>query len=113
MKRAEIRVEQLQEESNMLKGKLIVLETKEAMEGDAEFGDLKDLEERVLSAGQHDPLVAIKNGSDSSHFQLMRSYILDLKEKLGKAVGGRKEYERKYRSLKEKLTDKAERGLGF
>ena len=80
MKRAEIRAEQLQEECNMLKGRLIVMETKDVMEGDADFGDLKDLEERVLaSAGQSDPLNSIKNGSDSSHFQLMKTYIIDLK----------------------------------
>lgn len=114
MKRAEIRSEQLQEECNMLKGRLIVMETKDVMEGDADFGDLKDLEERVLStAAQNDPLASIKNGSDSSHFQLMKTYIIDLKEKLAKAIVGRKEFEKKYRSLKEKLTDKAEKSISF
>lgn len=41
MKRAALKSEQLQEECNMLKGKLIVLETKDAMEGDPDLGDLK------------------------------------------------------------------------
>ena len=114
MKRAEIRSEQLQEECNMLKGRLIVMETKDVMEGEADFGDLKDLEERVLStAAQNDPLVTIKNGSDSSHFQLMKTYIIDLKDKLAKAIVGRKEFEKKYRSLKEKLTEKAEKSISF
>ena len=61
-----------------------------------EFNDLKDLEERIMTSPAHnDPLVAIKNGSDSSHFQLMKSYIIDLKEKLSKAVISKKEYEKK------------------
>ena len=75
----------------MLKGRLIVLETKDAMDSEMEFNDLKDLEERVLAtANQSDPLHSIKNGSDSSHFQLMKSYIVDLKEKLSKAVASKK-----------------------
>ena len=79
-----------------------------------EFNDLKDLEERIMTSPAHnDPLVAIKNGSDSSHFQLMKSYIIDLKEKLSKAVISKKEYEKKYRYLKEKLTDKAEKSINF
>ena len=38
----------------------------------------------------NDPLISIKNSSDSSHFQLMKSYIIDLKEKLSKAVVAKK-----------------------
>jgi hypothetical protein len=38
-----------------------------------------------VNLGQNDPLPAIKNSSDSSHFQLMKAYIVDLKEKLAKA----------------------------
>ena len=114
MKRAELRAEQLQEQCNMLKGRLIVLQTKDAMDSEMEFNDLKDLEERVLAtANQSDPLHSIKNGSDSSHFQLMKSYIVDLKEKLSKAVASKKQYEKKYRSLKEKLTDKAEKSINY
>lgn len=67
----------------------------------------------MATAGQNDPLATIKNGSDSSHFQLMKTYIIDLKEKLAKAVVSRREYEKKYRSLKEKLTDKAEKSISF
>lgn len=58
-------------------------------------------------------MIAIKNSSDSSHFQLMKSYILDLKEKLSKALIGKKEVDKKYRSLKEKLTEKAEKSIMF
>ena len=43
----------------------------------------------------------------------MKAYIIDLKEKLSRAVVGRKEYEKKYRSLKEKLTDKAEKSMSY
>ena len=76
----------------MLKGKLIVIETKDVMESQAEFADLRQLEERILTTvGPNDPLVSIKNSSDSSHFQLMKSYIVDLKEKLAKTVVGKKE----------------------
>lgn len=114
MKRAELRAEQLQEEVNMLKGKLIVIETKDAMDSEVDFGDLKELEERILSTpAPNDPLIAIKNSADSSHFQLMKNYIFDLKEKLSKAVQGKREYEKKYRSIKEKLTEKAEKSITF
>ena len=61
----------------MLKGKLILVEAKDVMDGSTEFSDLKDLEEKILAGiSQNDPLVAIKNSSDSSHFQLMKSYIV-------------------------------------
>ena len=43
MQRAELRAEQLQEECNMLKGRLILLETKDAMDSEMEFSDLKEL----------------------------------------------------------------------
>jgi t-SNARE complex subunit (syntaxin) len=43
----------------------------------------------------------------------MKSYILDLKEKLSKALIGKKEVDKKYRSLKEKLTEKAEKSIMF
>lgn len=92
MKQATLRSERLQEECNMLKSKLIVVETKELMEGGEDW-ELKEFEERVLvNLGQNDPLPAIKNSSDSSHFQLMKGYLVDLKEKLGRALQERKDY---------------------
>ena len=76
MKKAVLRCEQLQEESNMLKSKLVVMETKDLMDG-SEDVELKEFEERVIAnMGQNDPLPAIKNSSDSSHFQLMKAYVV-------------------------------------
>lgn len=43
----------------------------------------------------------------------MKTYILDLKEKLSKALQGKRDYEKKYRSLKDKLTEKAEKSITF
>ena len=97
----------------MLKSKLVVVETKELME-QSEDVELKEFEERVIAnIGQNDPLPAIKNSSDSSHFQLMKPYVVDLKHKLTKALIDKKEYEKKYRSLKEKIGEKAEKALGL
>lgn len=113
MKQATLKAERLQEECNMLKSKLVVVETKELMEG-GEDGELKEFEERVLvNLGQNDPLTAIKNSSDSSHFQLMKGYLVELKEKLSRALQERKDYEKKYRSLKEKVGEKAEKALAL
>lgn len=113
MKQATLKAERLQEECNMLKSKLVVVETKELMEG-GEDGELKEFEERVLvNLGQNDPLMAIKNSSDSSHFQLMKGYLVELKEKLSRALQERKDYEKKYRSLKEKVGEKAEKALSL
>ncbi len=33
---------------------------------------------------QNDPLPAIKNSGDSSHFAIMKSYVAELKSKIGK-----------------------------
>ena len=104
MKKALLRCEQLQDECNMLKSKIIVVETKEFMDGIGEDAELKDFEEKVIAnLTQSDPLTSIKNSSDSSHFQLMKGYVVELKEKLSKAVVEKREYEKKYRSLREKL----------
>lgn len=74
----------------------------------ANDAELKDYEEKVLAGlSLSDPLATIKNSGDSSHFLLMKNYIIELKEKLSKATVAKKEYERKYRSLKEKFHDKA------
>ena len=67
----------------------------------------------IANIGQNDPLPAIKNSSDSSHFQLMKAYVVELKDKLTKALVDKKEYEKKYRSLKEKIGEKAEKALGL
>jgi chromosome segregation ATPase len=67
----------------------------------------------LVNLGQNDPLPAIKNSSDSSHFQLMKGYLVELKEKLGRALQERKDYEKKYRSLKEKVGEKAEKAMAL
>lgn len=67
----------------------------------------------LVNLGQNDPLTAIKNSSDSSHFQLMKGYLVELKEKLSRALQERKDYEKKYRSLKEKVGEKAEKALAL
>ena len=110
MKKTVFRCEQLQEECNMLKSKIIVVETKECMEDLAEDTDFKDMEERVIaSVLQNDPLTPIKNSSDSSHFQIMKGYVVELKQKLSKAVLEKREYEKKYRLSKDKLLERADK----
>jgi hypothetical protein len=72
----------------MLKSKLIMIETKDLMEGSmAEDTELKEFEDKVIAnMGLSDPLQGIKNSGDSSHFQLMKRYVVELKEKLGRAM---------------------------
>lgn len=43
----------------------------------------------------------------------MKAYVVELKDKLTKALIDKKEYEKKYRSLKEKIGEKAEKALGL
>lgn len=56
----------------------------------------------MLSQG--DPLIAIKNSDDASHFKILKAYIIELREKLEKVHGQRKEYSRKYKSISSKFT---------
>ena len=39
---------------------------------------------------QNDPLQSIKNGDDNSHFKLLKSFILDLQEKIYKINNDKK-----------------------
>ena len=43
----------------------------------------------------------------------MKNYIIDLKDKLSKASLEKREAEKKYRSLKEKLGERAEKAIGL
>lgn len=43
----------------------------------------------------------------------MKGYLVELKEKLSRALQERKDYEKKYRSLKEKVGEKAEKALAL
>jgi len=54
----------------------------------------------MVNIMQNDPLPAIKNSADSSHFLLMKSYISELKDKLGKVALAKKEVDKKYKSTK-------------
>ena len=57
---------------------------------------------------QNDPLQSIKNGEDNSHFKLLKSFILDLQDKIYKINSGKKELSRKYKSIKGKFVKNAE-----
>ena len=56
----------------------------------------------MLSQG--DPLIAIKNSDDTDHFKILKAYIIELREKLDKVHGQKKEYSRKYKSVSSKFT---------
>ena len=46
-----------------------------------------EFEEKIkANIGQSDPLTDVKNSSDSSHFHLMKGYVVELKEKLSKTL---------------------------
>ena len=80
------------EELNMLKSKVVVLEAKQFLEqaGEDEYNQ-KEFEERLsLMISQNDPLQSIKNGDDNSHFKLLKSFILDLQEKIYKINNDKK-----------------------
>lgn len=56
---------------------------------------------------QHDPVESIKNGDDSSHFRLLKSFILDLQDKIYRLSSDKKELSRKYKSVKSKFVKNA------
>ncbi len=56
---------------------------------------------------QHDPLQSIKNGDDNSHFRILKSFILDLQDKIYKIHSDKKEVSRKYKSIKSKFVKNA------
>ena len=73
-----------------------------------------EFEEKIkANIGQSDPLTDVKNSSDSSHFHLMKGYVVELKEKLSKTLIQKKQFEKKYRSLKEKISEKADKAIGL
>lgn len=70
----------------MLKSKIVLLEAKDFLEeaGDDDYNQ-KFFEERLnLLVAQNDPLNAIKNNEDSSHFRILKSFIVDLQDKIYK-----------------------------
>lgn len=76
--------------------------------GEDEYNQ-KEFEERLsLMISQNDPLQSIKNGEDNSHFKLLKSFILDLQDKIYKINSEKKEVSRKYKSIKGKFVKNAE-----
>lgn len=70
----------------MLKSKIIVLEAKQFLEeaGDDD-SDQKFFEEKLnILLSQNDPLLYIKNQEDSSHFRILKAFIVDLQDKIYK-----------------------------
>ena len=57
---------------------------------------------------QHDPLHSIKNGDDNSHFRILKSFILDLQDKIYKLNSDKKYISKKYKSIKGKFLNNAE-----
>jgi hypothetical protein len=57
---------------------------------------------------QNDPLHAIKNGDDNSHFRLLKSFIFDLQDKIYRINNEKKDASKKYRSIKNKFVKNAE-----
>lgn len=109
MKSARLQAERANEEVNMLKSKIVVLEAKEFLEeaGDDDY-DQKFFEERLnLLVAQNDPLNSIKNHEDSSHFRILKSFIVDLQDKVYKASTQKKEVTKKYKSIKVKFIKNA------
>jgi predicted PolB exonuclease-like 3'-5' exonuclease len=77
-----------------------------------EEGSLQEFEQQVLASIAHsDPLPAIKNSADSSHFQLMKTYLTHLSLKLNATAADNKHLEKRYRSLKEKFAERAEKAI--
>ena len=76
----------------MLKSKIVVLEAKEFLEeaGDEDY-DQKEFEERLnLLISQNDPIHTIRNQEDSSHFRIMKGFIVDLQDKIIKIAAQKK-----------------------
>lgn len=58
-----------------------------------------------------DPLDAIKNGDDNTHFLTMKSFITDLQVKLQTVIDQKVHVEKKYKNLKMKFCKKAEENI--
>ena len=110
MKSANIRADRAQEEVNMLRNKIVVIEAKEFLDeaGDDVY-DQKEFEARLNDMLiQNDPLASLKNGEDTSHFRILKSFIVDLQEKIYKQSIEKKEATKKYKSIKSRFVKTAE-----
>lgn len=52
---------------------------------------------------QNDPLNILRNGDDTSHFKVMKSFLVDMQDKIYKLNQDKIHSVRKYRSIKEKF----------
>ena len=99
----------------MLKSKIVVLESREVVDEAADFDfnpkEFDDKITRLLSQG--DPLVGIKNSDETSHFKVLKAYIVELREKLDRVNDERREYTKKYKSLSGRFTKLVEESSHF
>ena len=61
-----------------------------------------------MVVAENDPLNAIKNGDDVSHFKILKSFVIDLQDKLYKLNSQKKMISKKYKSMKSKFVKNAE-----
>lgn len=61
-----------------------------------------------MVVAENDPLNAIKNGDDVSHFKILKSFVIDLQDKLYKLNSQKKMISKKYKSMKGKFVKNAE-----
>ena len=86
LKLAEIRAESLEQECNTLRSKLVVVDTgnftSEWPEAELDHEENINQPDHALTQPAH----AIKNSPDSTHFHLMKAYVLSTKQKLNSAL---------------------------
>ena len=61
-----------------------------------------------MLTAQNDPLNIIKNGDDASHFKILKSFVIDLQDKIYKIGSEKKTLSKKYKSMKSKFVKNAE-----
>lgn len=61
-----------------------------------------------MVVAENDPLNVIKNGDDVSHFKILKSFVIDLQDKLYKLNSQKKMISKKYKSMKSKFVKNAE-----
>lgn len=56
-----------------------------------------------MMVSQNDPLNILRNGDDTSHFKVMKSFLVDMQDKIYKLNQDKAHSVRKYKSIKEKF----------
>lgn len=99
----------------MLKSKIVVLESREVMDEGVDFDfNHKEFDEKIHHLlAQGDPLIGIKNSDETSHFKILKNYIVELREKLQKVHIQRKQYTKKYKSVSQKFTKLVEDSANY